>query len=91
MTYYYYYYLRVVHTVGMRLRFFSQEKWFDGIQCKCSHIVIVTFEFSLNVVIEFAEFSDKNICHYSKRAPTCHPAISCLRDQDATTAPARHR
>ena len=36
------------------------------------------------------EFIDKNICHYSKRARTCHPATSCVRDQDATTAPARH-
>ena len=26
------------------------------------------FEFSLNVFTEFAEFFDKNICHYSKRA-----------------------
>ena len=45
------------------------------------------YEFSLNV---FAEFSDKNICHYSKRVQTCHPATSCVRDHDATTAPARH-
>ena len=46
-----------------------------------------TFEFSLNV---FTEFSDKNICHYSKRARTCHPVTSCVRDQDATTVPARY-
>ena len=39
-------------------------------------------EFSLNV---FTEFSDKNICHYSKRARTCHPATSCARNQDTTT------
>ena len=38
----------------------------------------------------FTEFSDKNICHYSKRAQTCHTATSCVRDQDATTVPARH-
>ena len=25
------------------------------------------FEFSLNVFTELSEFSDKNICHYSKR------------------------
>ena len=25
-------------------------------------------EFSLNVFTEFTEFSDKNTCHYSKRA-----------------------
>ena len=48
-------------------------------------------EFSLNGFTEFAEFSDKNVCYYSKRAWTCHPATSCVRDQDATTAPARHR
>ena len=47
-------------------------------------------EFSLNVFTEFVKFSDKNICHYSKGAQTCHPATSCVRDQDATTAPARH-
>ena len=39
---------------------------------------------------EFTEFSDKMICHYSKRAQTCHSATSCVRDPDATTAPARH-
>ena len=33
---------------------------------------------------------DKNICHYSKRAQTCHTATSCVRDQNATTAPVRH-
>ena len=26
--------------------------------------------------------------HYSKRARTCHPATSCVRNQDATTVPA---
>ena len=44
-------------------------------------------QFSLNV---FAEFNDKNICHYSERSRTCHPATSCVRDQYATTVPARH-
>ena len=34
-------------------------------------------EFSLNGFTEFSEFSDKNICHYSKRARTCH--LLCLR------------
>ena len=48
------------------------------------------FHFSLNVFTEFAEFTDKNICLYSKKAQTCHPATLCVRDQDATTAPARH-
>ena len=32
----------------------------------------------------------QNICHCSKRARTCHPATFCVRDQDATTVPARH-
>ena len=46
----------------------------------------------LNVFTGFAEFSDKYmyICHYSKRDGTCHPATSSTRDQDATTASARH-
>ena len=35
----------------------------------------------------FTEFSDKNICHTIKGLET---ATSCLGDQDATTAPARH-
>ena len=47
-----------------------------------------SIEFSLTA--EFNEFSVKNICHYNKRAQTCHPTTSCVRDQDATTAPARH-
>ena len=51
---------------------------------------IWTIEFFLNVFTELAEFSDKNICYYSKRAWTCHPATSCVRDQDATTVPARY-
>ena len=29
-------------------------------------------------------------CLYSKRAGTCHPAISCVRKQYATSVPARH-
>ena len=32
----------------------------------------------------------QNICHYSKKAQTCHPATSCVTDQDAITGPARH-
>ena len=56
------------------------------------HIDLVTLilEFFLNVFTEFSEFRDKNIWHYSKRSRTCHPAISCVRDQDVTTVPARH-
>ena len=44
-------------------------------------------EFFLNL---FAEFRDKSICHYSKRAQTHCPAASCVRAQHATTVPARH-
>ena len=29
-------------------------------------------ELSLDVFIEFRKFSDKNICHFSKRVQTCH-------------------
>ena len=50
----------------------------------------VPIEFSLIVFIEFAEFGDKNVCHYSKRAQTCHTATSCVRDHSATTVPVRH-
>ena len=52
--------------------------------------VMNPFEFSLNVFTEFAEFTDKNRSHYNKGARTCHPATSCVRDQDATTSPVRH-
>ena len=45
----------------------------------------LTIEFSLNV---FAEFSDKN---YYMLKRLFEPAISCVRDQDAATVPARHR
>ena len=44
----------------------------------------LTMEFFLNV---FTEFSDKNIVIIVKGLK---PATSCLRDQDATTVPARH-
>ena len=50
----------------------------------------IIIEFSSNVFTKFAEFSDKSICYYSKRVQTCHPVTSCVRDKDATTAPARH-
>ena len=35
----------------------------------------------------FTEFSDKNICLYLKGL---EPATPCVRDQDATTLPARN-
>ena len=49
-------------------------------------------EFFLNVSPEFTEFSDKNICNYSKRSRSCHPGTSCVRDQDdrSTTVSTRH-
>ena len=47
-------------------------------------------EFFLNIFTQFSEFNDKKNCHYSKRTRTCHSATSCLRDQNATTAPGRH-
>ena len=47
-------------------------------------------EFSLNVLSEFAEFSDKNISHYSKKPQTSYPDTICVRDQHTTTLPARH-
>ena len=46
-----------------------------------------TMEFSLNVFTEFAEFSDKN---YYVLKRLFEPATSCVRDKDASTAPARH-
>ena len=63
---------------------------------KCLYLQLITnalmhsFELSLNVFTEFAEFSDKTICHYSKTARTYHPATSCVKDQNATTVSARH-
>ena len=44
-------------------------------------------EFFLNVFTEFAEFSDKKIVITVRGLK---PATSCVRDQHATTAPARH-
>ena len=38
----------------------------------CSHGVAVIIQFSLNFFTKFREFSDKNICHYSKRFWTGH-------------------
>ena len=42
-----------------------------------------TLEFFLNV---FTEFSDEKYLSLKR----LEPATSCVRDQDATTAPARH-
>ena len=38
--------------------------------CRCQNFISI--EFSLNVFIEFIQFSDKNICHYIKRVQTCN-------------------
>ena len=46
-------------------------------------------EFFLNVFHWIHWFSDKKIYNI-KRTRTCHPATSCVRDQHATSAPARH-
>ena len=47
-----------------------------------------SFEFSLNVFTEFAEFSDKKFYTLER---LFEPGTSCFREQDATTSPARHR
>ena len=57
-----------------------------AVNCVKSTII----QFSLDVFTEFDECSDKNSNHYIKRARTCHSAAPCVRDQDATTVPARH-
>ena len=48
----------------------------------------VTIKFSLNVFTEFNEFGDKK---YYILKILFQPATSCVRDQDATTAPVRCR
>ena len=42
-------------------------------------------QWSFSCFTEFSKFSGKHICTYSKRVKL---VISCVRDQDATTAPA---
>ena len=44
-------------------------------------------EFFLNVFTEFSKFSDKK---FTITVKGLVPATSCIRDQDATTVPARH-
>ena len=44
-------------------------------------------EFFLNVFTEFIEFSDKI---FAIAVKGLEPPTSCVRNQDATTAPARH-
>ena len=45
-----------------------------------------TFHSFIEVFPKFAEFSDKKYLSFKG----LEPAISCIRDQDATTAPTRH-
>ena len=47
-----------------------------------------TIEFSLNFFTEFSKWSDETIC--GKKVKGFEPAISCVRDLDAITSPARH-
>ena len=46
-----------------------------------------TVEFFLNVFTEFSKFGDKK---FAIKVKGLEPATSCVRDQDATTVPARH-
>ena len=48
-------------------------------------ILVIYYVYISEYIWVFAKFF-----HYSKRARTCHPATSCVRDQNATTVPARH-
>ena len=49
--------------------------------------IMLSFEFSLNVFIEFVQFSDRI---FEITVKGLELAISCVRDQDAATGPARH-
>ena len=61
-----------------------------NIHCLCFHYRVqdsmhdITFEFLLNVFTEFSELRDILSLKWFE------PVTSCDRDQDATTAPARH-
>ena len=50
-------------------------------------IIIFIIELFLNIITEFREFNDK-IFDITVRG--LEPATSCIRDQDATTAPEKH-
>ena len=69
-------------TVGLLMKLFS----------RCTLGLVVCFkpkcamEFFLNV----SHWIRWTKIHDIKRTQTCHPATSCVRDQHATTAPARH-
>ena len=92
----------MVCSVLVHFRTMHLISWFEG-QCKKTRWVTfhnniflqlshpelcgVSIEFSLNVFNEFAEFSDKIFVVTIKRF---EPVTSCVRDQDATSVPARH-
>ena len=58
--------------------------------CHCFMQLRRKCHFFIYFVKNLNEFTDKNICQYSERARTCHPATSCVRDQNPTAVPARH-
>ena len=60
---------------------------FDGNGRRCLQ---VSLEFFLNVSLNSVDSVTKIFVITVKKAQTCHSATSCVRDQDATTAPARH-
>ena len=51
------------------------------------NLLLMTSEFFLNVFTKFADFSDKI---FVITVNGLEPTTSCVRDPDATTAPARH-
>ena len=57
---------------------FNRPEWSMNVNYKDR----ISMEFFLNVFTEFAEFSDKIFCHYSKRAQTCH--LLCKRHHHHT-------
>ena len=63
---------------------------FLPMSCGIHSIVTESMEFFLNVFhwIQRIQWQKKN--YDIKRTRTCHPATSCVRDQHATTVPARH-
>ena len=52
------------------------------------HVIKSLFEFSFEVYTKFAEFSDKK---YGILKRLFELPTTCERDQDASTAPVRHR
>ena len=71
---------------------FSDYLWTFEYQNQLSKLweTSIEIEFYLKVFTDIQWIQWQNICHYSKRAETCHPTTSHIRNRDATTAPARH-